>query len=101
MLGKEKILRKSQINLKKSNKNGNLYSIDNFVMYNEEIRIYNQLKQINLDKKKSMGLDNSKKLVLSKSGISSNSGYINFVVILCIVLGILVALVVLVCNILI
>lgn len=75
-------------------------SRDSFEMTPEEAAIYQQLKQENLARRNAMGLNNGKKLVLERSNYLSDRGYINFLVIMGIVLVVLVALIVVVCNVL-
>lgn len=73
---------------------------ESFEMTPEEQTIYQQLKQENLEKRKAMGLDNAKKLVLQKPNDFNNNGYVNFLIIMGIVVVVLVALIVVVCNVL-
>lgn len=73
---------------------------DSFEMTSEEAMVYQQLKQENLAKRNAMGLNNVKKLVLERPNDFNNRGYINFLVIMGIVLVVLVTLIVLVCNVL-
>lgn len=80
------------------NMKGKETSDDIFEMTSDELQIYQQLKQENLVKKNSMGLNNAKKLVLDKPTRPSNGGYISFLIIMGIVLTVIVALVILVCN---
>lgn len=73
-------------------------SVDSFEMTPEETTMYQQLKQENLAKRNAMGLNNGKKLVLERPNDLNNRGYINFLIIMGIVLVVLVALIVVVCN---
>lgn len=75
-------------------------SVDSFEMTPEETTMYQQLKQENLAKRNAMGLNNGKKLVLERPNDLNNRGYINFLIIMGIVLVVLVALIVVVCNVL-
>lgn len=75
-------------------------SIDSFEMTPEETAMYQQLKQENLARRNAMGLNNGKKLVLERPNDLNNRGYINFLIIMGIVLVVLVALIVVVCNVL-
>ncbi len=83
-----------QVNVKGSD------SIDSFEMTSEEAAMYQQLKQENLARRNAMGLNNGKKLVLERPNDLNNRGYINFLIIMGIVLVALVALIVVVCNVL-
>lgn len=73
---------------------------ESFEMTPEEQTLYQQLKQENLEKRKAMSLGNAKKLVLQKTNEFNNNGYVNFLIIMGIVLIVLVVLIVVVCNVL-
>ena len=71
---------------------------DNFEMTDEELQLYEQLKAENLAKRNAMKLYGAKKLQLSNSYNFDNRGYINFLVIMGIILTVIVTLIIIVCN---